>query len=333
MSDVCPLISCLRLLFFQKNFLLRLLRVETNQSGIGIKSTAECTARKLHIGFVLETRTNRNRSLMARSQLKGEMVMNIKLIPLKESASATLEMPRLLATSERKASRSIGGHAERVDNIKPKLLVVDDDHSVRASLRKLLEAEHYDVQTARGGVDALDYFTFNSTDLVVLDLNLSADDGWEVFQTMAEVNPFVPTIIITAASDQRRRAVSAGVEALIEKPIDVPAFLKTIRDLLAQTSEQRLKRICDDDKYCRYLARHSEPFLKFLNERQSTPLKLSSSLSAALSTLLIGESSDAGGNLIMASDASNSRKKKNSNEKNVIDREKASHLPLILEFR
>lgn len=260
--------------------------------------------------------------------------MNKKLIPLKESVSAVLEMRPLLATSEREPSRSIASaYAKGVENMKPKLLVVDDDHSVRESLRKLLEAEHYEVHTARGGVDALDYFTFNSTDLVVLDLNLSADDGWEVFHTMAEVNPFVPTIIITAESDQQRRAVAAGVEALIEKPIDVPAFLKTIRDLLAQTNEQRLERVCGDDKYCRYLARHSEPFLKLLNERQSTPLKLSSSLSAALSTLQVGEASDPHGNLIMASDASNSHKNSDSKEKDVIDREKAFLSFPILEFR
>jgi len=137
------------------------------------------------------------------------------------------------------------------------------------------------VHTAQGGVDALGYFTFNSTDLVVLDLKLGADDGWEVFHMMSEVNPFVPTIILTAESGQRSRAIAAGVEALIEKPIDVPAFLKIIGDLLAEASERHLERICGDDKYCRYLARHSEPFLK-LNERYSTPLKLSLALSAAL---------------------------------------------------
>ena len=218
--------------------------------------------------------------------------------------------------------------------MKPKVLVVDDDHSVRESLAKLLEAEHYDVHPARDGVDALDYFKSNSTDLVVLDLNLGTDDGWEVFHTMAELNPFVPTVIITAEFDQRKRAVAAGVEALIEKPIDVPAFLKIISDLLAETSEQRLERVCGDDEYCRYLARHYEPFLKLLNERHSTPLKLSSALSAALPTLpRADEASDHGGNLIMASHYTDSHKPKDSNENDVIDREKAPYSRPLLEFR
>jgi len=141
--------------------------------------------------------------------------------------------------------------------MKPKLLVVDDDDSVRESLRKLLEAEHYDVYPARDGVDALYYFKSNSPDLVVLDLNLGTDDGWKVFHTMTELNPFVPTVIITAEFDQRERAVSAGVDALIEKPIDVSDFLKIISNLLAEPPEQRLVRVFGDDENCRNPANRS----------------------------------------------------------------------------
>src|SRR5687768_15678250 len=117
--------------------------------------------------------------------------------------------------------------------MKSKLLVVDNDFSVRESLKKLLESQRYDVYPAAGGVDALDYFRSERTDLVVLDLNLGRDDGWQVFRTMTEHNPFVPTVILTAEFDQQDRAIAAGVEALIEKPIDVPVFLKIISDLLA----------------------------------------------------------------------------------------------------
>jgi CheY-like chemotaxis protein len=218
---------------------------------------------------------------------------------------------------------------------KPKLLVVDDDHSVRESLKKLLETEHYDVHPARDGVEALDYFRSSPTDLVVLDLNLGTDDGWKIFHTMAELNPFVPTVIITAEFDQRERAVAAGVEALIEKPIDVPVFLKIISDLLAETSEQRLERVCGNDEYCRYVARHYEPFLSLLNERHSAPLKFSTALNAALLTLsLAGEATDRDGNLAIVRDSlSDSHKPKNSYGDDIIDREKASHSRPLLERR
>ena len=218
--------------------------------------------------------------------------------------------------------------------MKPKLFLIDDDHSVRESLRKLLEAENYDVYPAVDGIDALDHFKTKPSDLVILDLNLGTGDGWKVFRTMAELNPFVPTVIITAEFDQREHAVAAGVEALIEKPINVPVFLKIISDLLAETSEQRLERVCGNDEYCRYVARHYEPFLKLLNERHSAPLKLSSALNAVLSNLpLVGGTSGHGGNLIMASHASDSHKPKDSYENDVIDKEQAPHSRPLLECR
>ena len=169
------------------------------------------------------------------------------------------------------------------NQMKPKLLVVDDDHSVRDSLTRLLAAENFDVLPGRDGAEALELFRSNPVGLVVLDVNLGQDDGWKVFKRMTEIKPYVPTVIITAEFDQRDRAVSAGVEALIEKPIDVPIFLKTIRDLLAEKSEHRLERVYRDDAYCRYVARKYPTLLDRHSERYSAPLELSMSLQAVLS--------------------------------------------------
>src|SRR5690349_13734542 len=120
--------------------------------------------------------------------------------------------------------------------MKTKILVIDDDHSVRASLVKLLEMEDYDVVQARNGSEGIDIFRSSSLDLVVLDVNLAEENGWSVFETMKELNPFVPTIVITAEFDQRENAVAAGAEALIEKPLDVSAFLEIVQGLLTETS-------------------------------------------------------------------------------------------------
>lgn len=166
----------------------------------------------------------------------------------------------------------------------PKLLVVDNDHSVRESLTKLLTTENYDVLPARDGLEALKLFRSNPVNLVVLDVNLGSPDGWSVFDRMTEANPYVPTIITTGEFGQRDRAVIAGAEALIEKPIDVPIFLKTIRDLLAETREQRLERVCGDDAYCRYVARDYAAYWDLHRRRHSAPLEPSPSLQAALST-------------------------------------------------
>jgi len=164
--------------------------------------------------------------------------------------------------------------------MKQRLLVVDDDRSVLESLTKLLAAEGYDVLAARDGAEALGHFKSGRVDLVVLDLNLGTDDGWDVFRKMAELNPFVPTMIITAECGQKDLARAAGVEALVEKPIDVPVFLEIVRDLLRERGEQRRERICGSDEYCRYVARSYETFLRMLQERRSAPMKLSSALGA-----------------------------------------------------
>ena len=158
--------------------------------------------------------------------------------------------------------------------MKPKLLVVDDDYSVRESLRKLLESQNYEVFPARDASEALDHFNSQRIDLVLLDINLGVDNGWKVFEAMTVKNPFVPTIVITAEWEQREQAVALGVEGLIEKPIEVPVLLKLITELLAETTEAKLKRICGNDAYCRYVGRHYEPYLRMLQTRYTTPYRM-----------------------------------------------------------
>jgi|GEM_PF-581996 Response regulator containing CheY-like receiver, AAA-type ATPase, and DNA-binding domains len=160
--------------------------------------------------------------------------------------------------------------------MKPNLLIVDDDYSVRDSLRKLLESEGYDAFPARDGVEALDLFNSHPIDLVVLDINLGNDDGWEVFEAMADGKPFVPVIVITAEWGQRDKAEMLGADALIEKPIDVPIFLETIRELLDETAESKRSRVRRDDIHCRYAGRHYEPYLRLLEERRNAPFKIES---------------------------------------------------------
>jgi DNA-binding response OmpR family regulator len=158
--------------------------------------------------------------------------------------------------------------------MKPAILIVEDDRSVLESLTKLLEKEDYEVYPARDAIEAMDYFNSKPIDLVVLDINLGVDNGWQVFEAMTVKNPFVPTIVITAEWGQREQAVTFGVEGLIEKPIDVPAFLKMIREFLAETTEAKLKRICGNDAYFRYIPRHYEAYLRVLQERYTAPFRI-----------------------------------------------------------
>ncbi len=171
--------------------------------------------------------------------------------------------------------------------MKKSLLIVDDDRSVCESLRKLLEAEGFEVRLAGDAAGAMKHLNTTRIDLVVLDINLGNDSGWEVFEAMAKSKPFVPAIVITAEWGQRDRAVALGAEALIEKPIDVVSFLEMIDSLLSQSAEHRLRRIPGRKNYCRYLAKDYATFLTLLQERRSAPLDLSSEIKAVLPESLL----------------------------------------------
>ena len=119
--------------------------------------------------------------------------------------------------------------------------MVDDDPQIRESLGKLLRTEGYKVELAADGQQAIQIFDTRRLDLVLLDLTLPGHGGWEIFGAITASNPYLPIIIITGRENQQDLAKLAGVGALMEKPLNLPLLLKTIRELMAQDSETHLK--------------------------------------------------------------------------------------------
>ena len=122
------------------------------------------------------------------------------------------------------------------------LLLVDDDPGVRRMLLRLLEDEGYHVIPAATGLEALDLAAAHHPHLTLLDLNLPARSGGDIFERLSSEHPSMPIIIITARSNQLLPAAAAGVGALMEKPLDLPKLLRTIRDLLEEPVSARLRR-------------------------------------------------------------------------------------------
>ena len=125
-----------------------------------------------------------------------------------------------------------------------KVLVADDDESVRESLRKLLHGEGYQVIAVANGAEAVETFRqeVNQIDLLLVDLNMPLKNGWATLDRLIEVNPSLPVLIVTGQPNQSEMAEAAGVSALVEKPIDVPALLQLIHTLLAGAVESRGRR-------------------------------------------------------------------------------------------
>jgi len=131
--------------------------------------------------------------------------------------------------------------------VNEKVLVVDDDASVRESLRKVLEAEGYQVVLAADGREAVQEFEQGHVDLLLLDMGLPVKTGWEAFERITSEAPMLP-IIITGQANHHDMAVAAGVGALMDKPLDVAELLNTMRKLLAEPIQARLLRLCGYDQ-------------------------------------------------------------------------------------
>jgi DNA-binding response OmpR family regulator len=131
--------------------------------------------------------------------------------------------------------------------MKKRILLADDDPGVRQMVGRVLESEHYEVVTAGTGREATAKFLVNLPDLVLLDLNMPDQDGWEAFDLMADRRPYVPVIVITARPHQYQSAVDYGIDALMEKPLNLPLLLSTITDLLAESKIDRARRLTNRD--------------------------------------------------------------------------------------
>ena len=126
-----------------------------------------------------------------------------------------------------------------------RILVADDDLTVRAALAAVLESEGYDVDEAADGREAGTRVAENPPDLVLLDLSMPQVDGWTAFTQLDRRAPLLPVIVITARPSQYKEAVRLGVDVFMEKPLSIPVLLRAVRRLVNETPGQHLRRITD----------------------------------------------------------------------------------------
>ena len=114
-----------------------------------------------------------------------------------------------------------------------RILVVEDQDSIRRMIEALVQARGYQVTAVSSGAKAIDLALTDAPDMVLLDLNLPGQyDGFDVCQRL-RADPStrtVPVVIISAMDDDesRSRATAAGATAYYTKPFSPIALLKEI---------------------------------------------------------------------------------------------------------
>jgi len=119
-----------------------------------------------------------------------------------------------------------------------KVLVVDDDRSLRDALRRALSLAGYEVLTAEGGQHGLTQIATSAPDAVVLDVGMPDIDGLEVCRRLREAGNRVPVLMLTARADVEDRidGLDAGADDYLVKPFDVGELKARLRALLRRTA-------------------------------------------------------------------------------------------------
>jgi two-component system response regulator MtrA len=120
-----------------------------------------------------------------------------------------------------------------------RILLVEDDPSIREVTALGLGAAGFDVVTAADGVDGLERFRSESFDLVLLDIMLPRLDGYEVCRQIRRTS-MVPVVMLTARSDTMDvvLGLEAGADDYVRKPFDLPELIARLRAALRRAGAQ-----------------------------------------------------------------------------------------------
>jgi len=117
-----------------------------------------------------------------------------------------------------------------------KILVVDDNPTIRKGLSVRLRANDYEVLFAEDAISATTALVTESPDLVILDLGLPGGDGFVVMERLQRNDRLasIPVIVLTGRelAGNRDRALQAGATAFFQKPVDDCTLLFAIRKAL-----------------------------------------------------------------------------------------------------
>lgn len=119
-----------------------------------------------------------------------------------------------------------------------KVLIVDDEKSIRRTLRDILEFEKYTVDEAIDGMECIVKIKDNEYDVIILDIKMPKMDGMDALDRIQEMAPETPVVMISghATIDTAVEAVKKGAFDFISKPPDLNRLLITLRNAMDKSS-------------------------------------------------------------------------------------------------
>ncbi|NQY09259.1 MAG: sigma-54-dependent Fis family transcriptional regulator [Flavobacteriales bacterium] len=131
----------------------------------------------------------------------------------------------------------------------PKILIIDDEKSIRNSLRDILEYEKFKIDDADNGKAGLDLIRNNDYDLVLCDIKMPNMDGIEVLDRITILKPDMAVIMVSGHGtlDTAVEAIKKGAFDFIQKPLDLNRLLVSVRnamdrtDLMTETKQLKKK--------------------------------------------------------------------------------------------
>ena len=152
-------------------------------------------------------------------------------------------------------------------NHRPKILYVEDDPASVTLVRRLLEGEGYEIIGVPDGLSAIEVARSESPDLILMDINISGLDGYEVTTRLRSIKEMqdVPIIAVTAATlkGDRERSLIAGCNGYIPKPIQVDKFPNQVRSFLMGAKEE----IESAEERAKYLVQYSYRLVDRLEDK------------------------------------------------------------------